>query len=226
MSLKALVFDFDGLILDTETCIFNAWQELYARHACTLTTEDWLRNVGTSVEQFDPLADIRRQVAARGDGHASLDTLDSDLAWRWQRETELIAQKPPMPGVTALLQEASQAGLKIGLASSSPCAWVTGHLQRLGLRRYFHAIVAQEDVTHTKPDPELYRTAVTRLHVEPTEAIAFEDSLHGLLSAQAAGLRCVVAPNGLTKTLSLDHADWLVESLDRVSLKNLIERFA
>ncbi len=218
--LQALVFDFDGLIVDTESAIFAAWQELYARFDCRLTQEDWLHNIGTADESFDPLAQLKQRA-----GLKPTHNLEPELTWRWEREAELVAQQPVLPGVIELLEEARRAGLKIGLASSSSCNWVTGHLQRLGLLAYFQAIVASDDVAQTKPHPALYRAAVARLHTPPAQAVALEDSLHGLIAAQQAGLRCVVAPNPLTKASPFHQADWLVDSLAQVTLHDLQTRF-
>ncbi len=216
--IRALVFDFDGLILETETPIFMAWQELFRRHNCELTAEQWLHNIGTADEPFDPVAEMQRQAGRPLD-------LTADLEWRRSREAELIAQQPPLPGVVNYLHAAQRLGLRVGLASSSSCDWVTGHLKRLGLLAYFQAILARDDVARTKPDPELYQAAAARLNVAPTEALAFEDSLHGIRSARAAGLRCVAVPNPLTRFLSLDEADLQLASLADLPLEALLQYF-
>lgn len=216
--IRALVFDFDGLILETETPIFVAWQELFRRHNCELTTEQWLHNIGTADEPFDPIAEMQRQAGRPLE-------LAAELQWRTGREAELIALEPPLPGVVDYLQDAQRLGLRVGLASSSSCGWVTGHLERLGLRPYFQAILGRDDVSHTKPDPELYRVAAARLGVAPSEALAFEDSLHGIRSAQAAGMRCVAVPNPLTRFLSLEEADLQLASLADLPLEALLQHF-
>ena len=99
-----------------------------------------------------------------------------------------------MPGVLDYLRDAHRLGLKVGLASSSSCAWVEGHLVRLGLREYFDCVRARDDVSITKPDPALFLSAVETLGVQPCEAIAFEDSRNGLIAARRAGLHCVAVP--------------------------------
>lgn len=217
--IKALVFDFDGLILETEMPIFLAWQELFRRHNCELTTEQWLHNVGTAEETFNPVADLQRQAGRELE-------LTAELERRLQRETELIIKQTALPGVREYLEDARQMGLKVGLASSSSCDWVTGHLKRLDLLHFFDAVVARDDVAHTKPDPELYRKAVEALEVQPQEAVAFEDSRNGLLAARQAGLYCVAVPNELTRSLSLDEADLLLSSLNDLPLQTLLEHLA
>jgi beta-phosphoglucomutase-like phosphatase (HAD superfamily) len=114
--------------------------------------------------------------------------------------------------------------LKIGLASSSSCRWVEGHLARLGLRDYFEVVRAKDDVAVTKPDPALYRSAVEKLGVLPEQAIAFEDSANGVLSAKRAGLYCVAVPNALTRQTDTSLADLVLSSLEEMSLGDLIWR--
>jgi HAD superfamily hydrolase (TIGR01509 family) len=215
--IRALVFDFDGLILETETPIFISWQELYQQYGHTLSLEVWLQNVGTADETFDPIADLEQKIGRR------LHPED-DLERRQLRELDLIEGEPPLPGVVEYLERARQLGLKIGLASSSSCKWVTGHLQRLGLIDYFDVIVAREDVARTKPDPELYRTAVEWLGVLPEQAVAFEDSLHGIQAARQAGLFTVAVPNEITRRLPLDNADLQLFSLADMPLERLLEK--
>lgn len=213
--IKALVFDFDGLILETETPIFQSWQELYQGYGFELRLDQWIANVGTAEEQFDPMMNLEQKLGR------SLDQANL-LRRRRQRELELIRSQPVLPGVHGYLESARKLRLRVGLASSSPCKWVVGHLERLGLIGYFDAIAASDDVARTKPDPALYRTAVEWLEVAPNEAVAFEDSLNGLIAAKRAGLYCVVIPNALTQQLDLDEADIRLDSLEEMALRDLI----
>ena len=215
--IKALVFDFDGLILETELPVYQSWFELFQRHELELPFELWSGNIGTAEAVFDPVATLR--------AHSSNgDRPEEELVERRRRELELIGDQPPMPGVLKILQEACQMGLKIGLASSSSCAWVEGHLVRLGLRPYFDCVLAKDDVCSTKPDPELFRSAVEQLGVLPEEAIAFEDSPNGIRSAKLAGLHCVAVPNKLTRRLDTSQADLVLDSLEGIRLADLVER--
>ena len=118
--------------------------------------------------------------------------------------------------------EAKKLGLKVGLASSSPCDWVTGHLSRLGLIQYFDCIYARDDVRRTKPDPELYLTVIDEFQIGSHEAVVFEDSPNGILAAKRAGLFCVAVPNPLTRQLRLDHADFRLNSLAEMPLSELL----
>jgi HAD superfamily hydrolase (TIGR01509 family) len=139
-----------------------------------------------------------------------------------QRETSLILEQPVLPGVLDYLEGARRLGLRVGLASSSSCEWVLGHLSRLGLLNYFHEIRASEDVKRTKPDPALYLQVLHGLGVPAEQGVALEDSPNGILAAKRAGLFCVAVPNALTRRLPLDHADLRLESLADLPLESLL----
>jgi HAD superfamily hydrolase (TIGR01509 family) len=143
-------------------------------------------------------------------------------AERQKNESALIEAQAMLPGVEAYLIAARRLGLKIGLASSSSCQWVTGHLTRLGLENYFDCIRASDDVKHVKPDPALYLTVLQALEVRADEAIAFEDSPIGIHSAKQAGLYCIAIPNPLTSQLNLDEADFRMGSLADMPLEQLL----
>lgn len=216
--IQALVFDFDGVILETEGPIYTSWQELYHAHGQELALEQWLKNIGTAEEVFNPITDLERRI-----GRAL--NRSTELLHRRERELELIYTQPVLPGVADYLKSARARGLKIGLASSSPCSWVTSHLERLELIEYFDVIAAGDDVPRTKPDPALYWTALSWLGVQPEHAIAFEDSYNGMLAAKRAGLRCVVVPHALTRHMNFDLADLRLDSLADLSLEDLLSHF-
>ena len=146
------------------------------------------------------------------------------VAARLQRETDLIAEQVTLPGVEALLQAARRQGLKLGLASSSPREWVFEHLERLELLEYFQSIKTSDDVRHVKPDPELYLAVLEELGVPPHEAVAFEDSPNGMLSAKRAGMACVLVPNELTRQMPRPAADLELDSLAGHSLEELLQK--
>lgn len=215
--IKALIFDFDGLILETEGPIYQSWRELYAAYNIPLPLETWGQIIGTS-DHFDVFGELQRQVGQKLDREAH-------LLRQKGRETALVEQQPVRPGVEQYLKDAHRLGLKVGLASSSTCHWVTGHLERLGLLAYFDCIRARDDVLLTKPDPELYQLAVHDLGVAPHQAVAIEDSPNGILAAKRAGLFCLAVPNELTRQLSLDLADLCVDSLADFPLEQLLGAF-
>jgi len=213
--IRALIFDFDGLILETESPIYQSWQELYQSYGRQLSLEQWETILGTNEGSFDPMVELEAQVG-------SLQDRENVMSQVRQRELDLIAAQPVLPGVRDYLVEAKKLGLKIGLASSSPCSWVTGHLSRLGLIQYFDCIYARDDVRRTKPDPELYLTVIDEFGIRPDEAVVFEDSPNGILAAKRAGLLCVAVPNPLTRQLRLDHADFRLNSMAEMPLSELL----
>ena len=217
MPIRAVVFDFDGLILDTETTDFQAWQEVYRQHGCELELEVWADCVGRPAGHFDPFDHLERLNGRPIDRERVRDQ-------RSGRLRELNALQPVLPGVHDYLGKARELGLKIGLASSSDRAWVRGHLARLGLLDYFDTTKCVEDTGAHKPDPAPYLAVLDALVVGPNQAVAFEDSPHGVASAKAAGMRCVAVPNPVTRRLGLDRADLVLDSLAALSLPDLLAR--
>jgi HAD superfamily hydrolase (TIGR01509 family) len=214
--IKALVFDFDGLIVDTEVPIFRAWQRIYREHGQDLPLEQWLTIIGTASGPFDPVIDLAEKTGAKLDGQElkALEVL-------YYQEATALQQL--LPGVIDYLVAARQLGLKTAVASSSTRKWVMDHLNRFGIGGRFDAIICREDVKRTKPDPDLYLTALQRLGVQPAEAIAFEDSSNGIHAAKAAGLFCVVVPNPLTVDLDLTEADLRLLTLEAMPLRDVIK---
>ena len=217
MPILALVFDFDGLILDTETTDFQSWQEVYRAHGCELRLEDWADCVGRPAGHFDPFEHLERLCGVRVE-RAQI------RAQRSARMRELNLLQPILPGVRDYLHGARALRLKVGLASSSDRAWVHGHLGRLGLLDYFDTIKCVEDTGAHKPDPAPYLAALGTLGVSPDTAVAFEDSPHGVSAAKAAGMLCVAVPNSVTRRLGLDRADLVLDSLASLSLPELLAR--
>lgn len=214
--IKGVIFDFDGLILDTEGPIFRSWQELFAAQGGELTLAVWGKIIGTAEGAFDPF-DLLEEQTGRTLDRAGL------APQRRERERSLIARQPILPGVEGYLQGARALGLKVGLASSSTKEWVSGHLARLGLLGYFDCLRTADDVEHTKPDPSVYFKVLEGLRMEAVQAFALEDSPNGVLAAQRAGLFCVAVPNSLTRALPLEHADLRLEALTEMSLGALID---
>jgi len=215
-SIKALVFDFDGLLVDTEVPIFRAWQRIYREHGQELPLEQWLTIIGTASGPFDPVIDLAKKTGAKLD-EKELKALE---ALYYQEATAL---QQLLPGVIDYLVAARKLGLKTAVASSSTRKWVMDHLNRFGIGEHFDAIVCREDVKRTKPDPDLYIEALRRLAASPSEAIAFEDSSNGVHAAKAAGLFTVAVPNPLTADLDLSEADLRLLSLDAMPLRDVIK---
>ncbi|HET9870195.1 MAG TPA: HAD family hydrolase, partial [bacterium] len=214
---EALIFDFDGLILDTEMPDFSAWRETYADYGLEFPLDRWALRVGTVASLFDPYAHLESSL-----GRA----LPRDEVLRRQRapNLELVAREVPRPGVVEYLDDAYRMKLRVAVASSSTQAWVVGHLSRLGLADYFHSIRCRDDVAKVKPDPELYELTLETLGIAPSQALAFEDSHNGIKAAKAAGIFCVAVPNDLTRRLDLDSAgaDLRIGSMGDMKLRDLL----
>jgi HAD superfamily hydrolase (TIGR01509 family) len=215
MTIRGLLFDFDGLLVDTETPSRAAYEHLYRRHGHELPLDRWATLVGTIGAEFDPYVHLEQLVGM------PLDREELD-EWRRAREYELVDLEQLRPGVEALLAEARERDLRTAIVSSSDNWWIERHLGRLGRNTGWDAIIAANgDVGRAKPAPTLYLDALRLLGLSASEAIAFEDSPNGVRAAKAAGLYCIAVPNPITETLALDEADVVVESLEDVSLAAL-----
>lgn len=213
--LKALIFDFDGLILDTETPDLQAWQEVYTQHGQVISLQTWGQIVGgTGNSVFEPASHLEDLLGSPIDQPAI-----KQLAY--QLSYEAILKQPILPGARDLLEAARNKPYRLAIASSSPHDWVDNHLKRLGLFDYFEAILCGDDVIRTKPDPGLYLAALRALNVQAGEAVVFEDSPNGILAANAAGIFSVAVPNPLTAQLGVEHARLVLSTLEEVSLVDL-----
>ena len=212
--IRAVVFDFDGLIFDTETALIDAFEIIHQRAGKTFSRQLSLEAVGRVGLHFDPWA-------AFGPG-ADRALLERTLQ---EIKEELLAKQAVLPGVVDTLQQARVLGLQIGLASNSDHAHVEGHLARLGLLDHFDFLRCIEDVALGKPEPDLYRAVIHKFGVAGTEAIAFEDSEHGALAAKRAGLWCVAIPGPSSLHHDLAHADLILSSLADCPLSHLLEKF-
>ena len=214
--IRALIFDFDGLILDTEGPIYRSWQEVYEAHGVALPFEMWVKTVGSSNQAFHPQAYLEDQLGRK----LPQDVIDR----RVERRVELVLAQPLLPGVADLVDAARAMVMKVGVASSSSRDWVHSHLERLGIRDRFECLRSRDDVEHVKPEPDLYLAVLDCLGVPAVEAVAIEDSPNGIIAAKRAGLRCVAVPNPITAGLDLSQADILVTSLAEVTLPQLLQR--
>ncbi|MGI8858454.1 MAG: HAD-IA family hydrolase [Thermomicrobiales bacterium] len=209
-----LIFDFDGLILDTELPDFESWQEMFVEHGTTLPLSAWAPLIGTA-SSFD-LYDYLEQQAG-----TPIDRADVRERRR-QRFHERVTNQAILPGVEQCIADAKARGMKVGLASASSAEWVLGHLERLGLHVHFDAVKTADDVERVKPDPALYLAALAALGLDASEAIALEDSPNGIAAAKAAGLFCVAIPNAMTRDLDVGAADLRLASLAEMPLAKLL----
>lgn len=205
---RAVIFDMDGLLLDTEGLWDRAEGELFRRHGDAWTFEDKLAVMGTS---FDVSA---RYYAERlGEPAHRGAALVEEM--RTLMKAELERRVDAHPGAVELVNRLRELdGVRIGLASNSSRDLVDVALRRAGLTDAFDAIVTSDDVERAKPAPDIYMRACELLGVEPSEALALEDTAPGIAAAKAAGLTCIAVPQFAETDVSA--ADRVVDSLEEL----------
>lgn len=216
--IEAVIFDFDGLILDTETAHFETWRDLYAEYGHTLTKQAWEGSIGGTSGSFNAFNNLMHLLGDGADGDAIKER-------RTERYLRRVHAQPILPGIETRIAEARAIGLKVGVASSSSCNWVHGHLKRLGLWDRIDRVACGDEAPLVKPDPAVYHLALERLGVGSENAVAFEDSPKGIEAAKRAGVFCIVVPNAMTRDLDLGLADMVVDSAADVSLESMIDMF-
>jgi HAD superfamily hydrolase (TIGR01509 family) len=217
MTLRAIIFDFDGLILDTESPLHNSWMEIFEHYGLVVTQKQWASLLGASADVPEAYELLEAHLGRPLDRKRIHEQ-------RMARELQLLDEEVVLPGVRELIHEAKIAGLGLAVASSSDRAWVEGLLTRHDLIQSFDTVVCAEDVAQTKPAPDLFLKAMKQLRVEAHEAIIFEDSEHGVSAAKAAGIFCVAVPNKVTRCLTFAHASLIVSSIADYSLHDYTER--
>ncbi|MGM0837495.1 MAG: HAD family hydrolase [Bacillota bacterium] len=214
--MKAVIFDFDGLIIDTETIWYESFKEVMMQeHQHELSIKDYSTCIGTS---SSVLYEFLQEAVPELEKERIKELTDACYMEK--------AKRPDLrPGVLAYLKAAKMNGLKIGLASSSGREWVVGYLKKLEIFSYFETIVTRDDVGKVKPDPALYIKALQNLGIDGKEAIAFEDSLHGSNAAMAAGIHCIVVPNPVTSHLEFRDYHLRLSSMEEKELDAVLKDF-
>ena len=218
MTFRAVIFDFDGLIIDSETPIFDIWSEIYRDHGGELTMEQWRHALGTH-NGFDPYAELLRQTGVPLSREIWVPRVRDE---HWRR----CEDEPLRPGVLDRLQEAAELGLSAAVASSSSLEWVGPWLTRHGLRRLVQAVCTRNDVTRVKPAPDLFLLAAERLGVAPAHCVVLEDTPNGVTAAHAAGMWAIAVPSPLTRTLHFPAPHVTLESLAERTLAEMQQDIA
>jgi HAD superfamily hydrolase (TIGR01509 family) len=220
--VRAFLFDFDGLLLDTEFASRAGWQLLYREHGQELPEDLWATLVGTTHAPWNPMEHLEGLVGAPLEREALNER-------RYAHEIALIEAEELRPGIAEYLAAARERGLKHAIVSSSTRRWIDMHLKRLEEAAGWDAILtADGDATRAKPAPTLYLEALAALDLTAHEAVAFEDSPNGVLAAKAAGVFCVAIPNEVTRDLGLADAgaDLVLDSLADLPPESLFSRLA
>ena len=222
MAIRAFLFDFDGLILDTELASRASWQMLYREHGHELPEDLWATLVGTTHAPWSPMEHLEELVGRPLEREALNER-------RYAYELALIEVEELRPGIAEYFAAARRLGLKRAIVSSAPRYWVEMHLHRLEESLGWNAICTADRIPErAKPAPDLYLDALGILRVGADEAVAFEDSPNGVRAAKAAGIFTVAVPNEVTRELGLDAAgaDLLLDSLADLAPDDLLSRFA
>jgi HAD superfamily hydrolase (TIGR01509 family) len=212
--IRALIFDFDGLVIDTETPLIDAWAAIHERAGLAYARSSAIGLIGHSGIEFDPWS-------AFGPG-ANRTALEEEHRLLYR---EMCLRQPVLPGVRAYLEGARPEGIKLAVASNSSHRHVDGHLARLGLIGFFDLIRCRDDVKQSKPAPDLYISVLDHFGFAPAEAVAFEDSAPGTLAARSAGIWTVAVPNPSTRRHDFSAAHIVVPSLADRPLAELLSRF-
>jgi len=211
--VQALVFVFDGTLVDTETPELTVWQETFRSYGVEMPEGYWANLVGRGAEQeFERPAQLLSRLTGKAfDGYEDVRV----------KIRAIIRDQPLRPGVQALLDAAQKENIPCAVASSSPHAWVDPGLETRNIPDHFQAIVCADDVPRAKPFPDLFLEACRRLNADPSQAVAIEDSTNGLAAAKAAGLFAIVTPNPVTAGFDFSAADLVLPDLSHIDLKRI-----
>jgi putative hydrolase of the HAD superfamily len=212
--MRALIFDFDGLIVDTESAIYEAWRDLYLAHGHDLPLPTYVQCVGSVFGHYDPMAALEGLLGGPVDWDTHLPMKDAKIrAGQQGLDT--------MPGIRPLLAEARAAGIPCVVASSSQRSHVEGWLARTGIRDQFDFVRSRDDVDRAKPFPDLFLSAAAGLGLAPADCLVLEDSANGLRASLAAGVPCIIVPSPVTAGSDFAGAAAILETLDGVGLDAL-----
>jgi HAD superfamily hydrolase (TIGR01509 family) len=213
--VRAVVFDFDGLLMDTESTSFLSWQWEWSQWGLTLDAADFFVNHGGDVTE-DRYAKLAAAVGPRYDRAASHQR-------RFAYREKLQAELDLADGIREWLDEADDLGLRLAVASSSPVEWLTTHLGRAGVLDRFEVLAGGDEVERHKPAPDVYLLALSRLSLRAAAAVAIEDTAHGVTAAQAAGIRCIAIPNPFVAPERVRHADLVLSSASLLRLTDALD---
>lgn len=206
MAFSAVLFDFDGVLVDTEWAIYQAWLRTFNLHNHDLPLSVYTRCIGSDFATWSPKTHLEELSGLAFDWH--------DLDARRQEEIlRDLAEEGPMPGVIDLLESLATRSIRRAVVSSSSHHWVDGWLDKLAFGGRFETVVCRGDAPRIKPAPDLYLEAARRLDLPPAECLVIEDSLNGVIAGKEAGMTVWVVPNRVTSALDFSNADRVFETM-------------
>lgn len=197
---SAVLFDFDGILVDTEWAIYQAWLRTFQRHGQDLPLSLYTRCIGSDFDAWSPkthLEDLTK---------LGFDWVKKDEDRQVEIRAEL-EEEGPIAGVVDFLKSIRVAGVPLAVVSSSSHSWVDGWLEKLELREYFQEVICRGDAPRIKPAPDLYLAGAEKLGIDPEKCLVIEDSLNGLISAKRAEMAAWIVPNRVTAALDFSDAD-------------------
>lgn len=200
MQPSAVLFDFDGVLVDTEWAIYQAWLRTFRRHGHDLPLSLYTRCIGSDFDAWSPKAHLEDLTKL------GFDWVELDSARQVEIRADLV-KEGPMDGIPELLDEIKERGIAQAVVSSSSHGWVDGWLDKLGLRDSFCEVICKGDAPRIKPAPDLYLAAAAKLGVAAESCLVIEDSVNGLLAAHAAGMQVWIVPNRVTAGLDFSSAE-------------------
>jgi HAD superfamily hydrolase (TIGR01509 family) len=215
---EAVIFDFDGLLMDTESTSFESWRYEWEQWGLTLDSDGFFAEHGGDIteKRYEDLAAAVGRTFDREASHERRmtfrDGLHADLGLR--------------PGVHQWVTEARSLGISTAVASSSPTPWVVDHLSRVGAVGDFDVFACGDEVSLPKPAPDVYQLALERLGIDGSSALAVEDTPHGIDAAKAAGLRACAIPNPHASHARCSHADLILTSAAEMPLSQALSHLA
>lgn len=203
---RGIIFDFDGVLVDTEWAIYRSWVQLYAREGQQISIATYSPCLGAGYSHWNPADHLEKLTGKKYDWEVETPARQAVL------EADL-ARAGLMDGALELLDWCAEQGIGLTVASSSSRRWVQGWLERLGIYERFDGVFTRTDGYAVKPDPALFLAARNCLNLPKEDCLIIEDTENGTISARNAGIPCVAVPNRMTESCDLSRAQYRVASL-------------
>lgn len=203
--IRGIIFDFDGVIVDTEWAIYQSWLRLYQREGQHISIETYAPCLGAGYSHWDPAIYLEKLTGKTFDWDVETPLRQAEI------EADLL-EMGLMDGVADFLDYCDAAGIGMTVASSSSRRWVAGWLERLGIDSRFQGVFCRTDGYPVKPNPALFAAAQACLNLPAEQCLIIEDSENGTIAAQNAGIACVAIPNRMTAGCELSRAQYCMDN--------------
>ena len=213
--IRSVIFDMDGVIVESEPAHVEAEKQILLKHGIRITSEELRNYTGTTAEfEFN---DLIRKYKLNTTAETLFNEKEDILFKLLEKKTE------PTKGVMDMIKNLKQQGFKLAVATSGHRKLARYYLKKLGIESFFDAVVCAEDITRSKPDPEIFLKAAQRLGVEPSECIVIEDAKFGVEAAKKAGMKAVGYRNPSSGNQDLSKADWIVSDFTKLDIQGLLK---